>query len=88
MEDSRPTNLTTMDMVARSEIVDIARCCFCETRQARERLIDSDYSGSTVLLHAAGAGTGATFDALVQAIEASLSQDEVSKERAFHVGWC
>ena len=57
-----------------------------ETRQAHERLIDSDYSGNTVLLHAAGAGKSTTFDAFVQAIEDSLSPEEVSEEACFPRG--
>lgn len=76
MGDPRQTNKTTMWM-------SLLAFVFTKTpppRQDHERLIDSDYRGNTVLLHAAGAGKSATFDAFVQAIEDSFPQGEVGEE--------
>lgn len=46
-------------------------------RQDHDRLLDSDYRGKTVLMHAAGAGRSALFDVVLGAIGTSFSDNEV-----------
>lgn len=46
-------------------------------------MLDSDYRGKTVLLHAAGAGRKATFDAVLGAISNAFSDEEVRQEHAY-----
>ena len=60
------------------------QCSLCLSRyvhniiQDYDRLLDSDYRGNTVLMHSAGAGRSATFDAILEAIHGAFSEEEVS----------
>lgn len=56
------------------------RCC-AQHNQHHHRLLDIDYRGNTVLVHAAGVGRSATFDAFLEAIQSFFSEEEVSEER-------
>ena len=52
-------------------------------RQDQDRLLDSDYRGKTVLMHAAGAGRSALFDAVFGAIRTTLSDSEVRQRGVY-----
>ena len=60
---------------------EIARVSLGVKWQSRDRLLDSDYMGKTVLMHAAGVGSSASFDAVLKAIGAHFSADEVRDEK-------
>lgn len=61
-------------------LIEMNLVVFCATRQDYTRLLDSDYRGTTVLMHAAGAGKSATFDSFLEAIQDAFSEEEVGWE--------